>query len=427
MSHSHVASPRQRLLFIHQNFPGQFKHLAPALKRQGFDIKALLYRKQEAAAPAAIHGIPVHTWTPKRGTTAEAHPWALDYETKMIRGQCVAELADRLRQQEWNPDLIIGHPGWGELLFLKQIWPMVPQLHFLEFFYQARGLDVGFDPEFSTTSRWEDQARVQSKCAAALMSLEEMDAGLSPTRFQAGTYPQWCQNRIHVIHDGIDTNHLKPDPTASLSLSTSSQQIQLTAQDPVLTFVNRNLEPYRGYHRFMRALPEIQKRCPDLITIIVGGDGVSYGAAASSGLTWKQIYLDEVAERLQLDRVFFVGNTCYKDYQQLLQISSCHVYFTYPFVLGWSCLEAMSIGCVVIGSDTEPVREVIQHNKNGLLVNFFDQDALIRAVTDVIASPERFEKIREQARASVVADYDLNKHCLPSQMELVDSLITSKT
>lgn len=424
MGHTPVAGLRQRLLFVHQSFPGQFKYLAPALKQRGFDVKALLHHSQPGAAPTAIYGIPVHTWTPQRGTTTQAHPWALDYETKLIRGQCVAELADRLRQQNWQPDLIIGHPGWGELLFLKQIWPLVPQLHFLEFFYQARGLDVGYDPEFSATSCWQDQARVQSKCAAALMSLEEMDAGLSPTRFQASTYPYWCQQKIHVIHDGIDTSLLRPNPTASLNLS-GAHPIQLTARDTVLTFVNRNLEPYRGYHRFMRALPEIQRRCPDLVTVIVGGDGVSYGAAAPAGHTWKQIYLDKVAGDLDLQRVFFVGNLSYTKYQHLLQISCCHVYFTYPFVLGWSCLEALSTGCIVIGSDTEPVREVIEHNKNGLLVDFFDQDALIESVVDVVTHPQNFSQIRELARESVVAGYDLQSHCLPAQIELVDSLLAS--
>lgn len=419
-----VIGGQKRLLFVHQNFPGQFRYLAPALKQRGFDVQALLHHSQPAAAPIAIHGVPVQTWTPKRGTTTQAHPWAHDYETKLIRGQCVAEHADRLRQQGWQPDLIIGHPGWGELLFLKQIWPDVPQLHFLEFFYRASGLDVGFDAEFSAASSWQDQARVHSKSAAALLGLEEMAAGLSPTRFQANTYPQWCQDRIHVIHDGIDTALLRPDATASLGLSGSSQ-IQLSAKDPVLTFVNRNLEPYRGYHRLMRALPAIQRRCPDLVTVIVGGDGVSYGAAAPTGRTWKQIYLDEVAADLDLTRVFFVGNTSYDVYRRLLQISRCHVYFTYPFVLGWSCLEALSTGCVVVGSDTAPVREVIEHGENGLLVDFFDQDALIASVVDVINHPSSYAQLRDRARASVVEGYDLQTHCLPAQMRLVDALLTA--
>ncbi|WP_010312813.1 glycosyltransferase [Synechococcus sp. CB0205] len=414
----------QRLLFIHQNFPGQFKHLAPALQRLGYDVRALYHHSASSAPFRTISGIPVESWSPQRGTTLQAHPWAHDYETKLIRAHCVAEQAERLRNQGWTPDLIIGHPGWGELLFLKQIWPDVPQLHFLEFFYRAQGLDVGFDPEFSALSKWQEQARVHSKSAAALMGLEEMAAGLSPTHFQAQTYPQWCQQRIRVIHDGIDTALLSPDPQASLSLS-GIRRITLTHDQPVLTFVNRNLEPYRGYHRLMRSLPEIQRLCPNLITVIVGGDGVSYGAAAPEGKTWKSIFLDEVATELDLDRLFFVGNTSYDVYRRLLQVSSCHVYYTYPFVLGWSCLEALSTGCVVVGSDTEPVREVIEHENNGLLVDFFDQDRLTSSVVSVIQSPERFASMRHRARASVVSGYDLKTHCLPAQIELVKSLFDS--
>jgi glycosyltransferase involved in cell wall biosynthesis len=411
---------QRKILFIHQNFPGQFKHLAPALQRQGYDVKALCQQSQQSSA--AVAGIPLQTWAPQRGTTTAAHPWAHDYETKLIRGECVAQQAERLQQQGWQPDLIIGHPGWGELLFLRQIWPQTPQLHFLEFFYRASGLDVGFDPEFSAQNRWTDQARVHSKSAAALLGLEEMSAGLSPTHFQASTYPAWSQDRISVIHDGIDTSLMQPNPAASLELS-GSKTLKLTAADQVLTFVNRNLEPYRGYHRFMRALPEIQRHCPDLLTLIVGGEGVSYGAAPPGNGSWKQIYLEEVAEQLDQDRVFFVGNTPYDVYRSLLQISSCHVYFTYPFVLGWSCLEAMAAECLVVGSDTAPVREVIQHDQNGLLVDFFDQDALVRSVVAAIHHPERYRGLRQNARRSVIEHYDLDRHCLPGQQQLVDSLL----
>jgi len=411
---------QQKILFIHQNFPGQFKHLAPALQRQGYEVKALCLQSQQTSAAAA--GIPLQTWTPQRGTTTTAHPWAHDYETKLIRGECVAEQAERLQKQGWQPDLIIGHPGWGEMLFLSQIWPQIPQLHFLEFFYRASGFDVGFDPEFSAQNNWTDQARVHSKSAAALLGLNEMAAGLSPTRFQASTYPAWCQDRISVIHDGIDTSLIKPNPAASLDLS-GSKTLRLNGADSVLTFVNRNLEPYRGYHRFMRALPEIQRHCPNLVTLIVGGEGVSYGAAAPQNCSWKQIYFEEVAGQLNHERVFFLGNVSYGVYRSLLQISSCHVYFTYPFVLGWSCLEAMAAECLVVGSDTLPVREAIQHGHNGLLVDFFDQDALVSAVVGAIQHPEKHRSLRQNARRSVIERYDLINHCLPAQQQLVRGLL----
>jgi len=415
---------RPRLLFVHQNFPAQFKHLAPALKDRGFDIKALVYQNKPGPTPASILGITCLPWSSRRGTNFQSHPWAQDYETKLIRAECVAEQAKILDQQGWQPDLIIGHPGWGETLFLKLIWPHTPQLHFLEFFYSASGLDVGFDPEFSLNQGWHQQAKVHSKTAGALLALHDMDIGISPTHFQAKTYPNWCQNRIHVIHDGIDTLLLKPDPQVSLTISTPNHiPIKLTKRNSILTFVNRNLEPYRGYHRFMRALPALQKLCPELITIIIGGDSVSYGAAAPKGLTWKQIYLEEVSSQLDLARIFYLGNVQYEIYRKILQLSTCHVYYTYPFVLGWSCLEALSSGCIVIGSDTDPVREVIDDNKNGFLVDFFDQDKLIQTIQAVISNPNSYCHVGQNARLSMINQYDLLTHCLPRQLALIDQCL----
>jgi len=251
--------------------------------------------------------------------------------------------------------------------------------------------------------------------AVALLGLEEMAAVLSSLRFHARTYPDWCQDRIHVIHDGIDTALLRPAATASLGLL-GLPQIQLSAKDPVLTFVNRNLEPYRGYHRLMRALPAIQRRCPDLLTVIVGGDGVSYGAALPTGWTWRQIYLD-VASDLDLMRVslaihllMFTGACCR---------SALPRFFTYPFVLRWSCLESLSTGCVVVGSDMAPVRKVIEHGENGLLVDFFNHQPLIATVVDVIYYPSSYAQQRDCPRTSVVQGYDYQIDYLPAQPSLV--------
>jgi glycosyltransferase involved in cell wall biosynthesis len=188
--------------------------------------------------------------------------------------------------------------------------------------------------------------------------------------------------------------------------------------------VNRNLEPYRGYHRFMRALPSIQQRCPNAITVIVGGAGVSYGAAAPEGKSWKDLFLQEVNDELDLSRVFFTGKIAYRDYLTLLQVSACHVYFTYPFVLGWSCLEAMAAGALVVGSATPPVEEVIRDGDNGLMVNFFDQQALVQTVSQALNNPERFTKIRQAARISVVNRFDLETVCLPKQIKLIDRLLS---
>ena len=406
------------ILFVHQNFPGQFKHLAPALVQRQHSVRAL--RQAQKGMPYAKAGVLQVGWQAQRGTSPEVHPWAQDTETKLIRAEAAATAADQLDQKGWRPDLIVGHPGWGEMLFLDHIWPQVPQLHFLEFFYRSSGQDVGFDPEFPLEN-WQAAARVTAKAGPSLLGLEAMAAGLSPTRFQASTYPPWCQGRISVIHDGINTTQAAPNKAARFRPGKGGPLLK--PGDPVLTFVNRNLEPYRGYHRFVRALPAIQRNCPDAITVIVGGDGVSYGPAAPQGQSWKEIFLQEVQGDLDLGRIFFTGNLAYGDYLALLQVSACHVYFSYPFVLGWSCLEAMASGALVIGSATAPVEEVITDGENGLLVDFYDQQALVDTATQALNNPERYGQIRQAARSSVVNRFDLETVCLPQQIQLVDRLL----
>jgi glycosyltransferase involved in cell wall biosynthesis len=226
-----------------------------------------------------------------------------------------------------------------------------------------------------------------------------------------------------VVFDGIDTTVVRPDATASVMVAGKT----LRAGDEVLTFINRNLEPYRGYHRFMRALPRIMRERPNATVLVVGGEDVSYGAAPPPGKTWKQIFLDEVKDQIDPARLHFLGRISYASYLRVLQVSACHVYLSYPFVLGWSCIEAMSAGCAVIGSATPPVQEVIEHGKNGLLVDFFDTDALAKTVVAVLAKPAAYEHLRHAARETAVARYDLATICLPQQLQLIDKLAAWST
>ena len=403
------------LLFVHQNFPGQFKHLAPHFARAGHRVKAL------AIEGAGLPGIETHRYKPGRATSRQTHPWAQEFETKVIRGEACAAAAAQLKAEGFAPDVIVANPGWGESLFLKDVWPKARLLALIEFYYAARGLDFDFDPEFHQPDLARD-AKLRAKNAHLLMALEDMDWGLSPTRFQRSTVPAAYRDRISVIFEGIDIGVVRPDPAATVTVSGRV----VRAGDEVVTFVNRNLEPYRGYHIFMRALPEILRRRPDAVVLIVGADGVSYGAAAPAGKSWKQMFLDEVKERLDMSRVHFLGRLPYADYLKVLQVSACHVYLTYPFVLGWSCIEALSAGCLVVGSRTPPVEEAIAHGENGLLVNFFDVAALSETVVDVLARPERFAPLRAAARQTALERYDLATICLPQQMRLVERLAEGK-
>lgn len=399
------------LLFVHQNFPGQFKYLAPHLAAAGHNVQALAINRRD------VPQVQVHQYQPSRGTSREIHPWTAEFETKIIRGEACAMAAMRLKAQGFFPDVIIANPGWGESLFLKDVWPDAKLLALIEFYYAARGLDYDFDPEFSHHELAAD-AKLRLKNANMLLSLDAMDWGLSATTWQRNTVPKAFHNHMSVIFEGIDTRVIRPDPSASLTL----QGRTFCAGEEVITFVNRNLEPMRGYHVFMRALPEILRRRPKSTVLIVGGDGVSYGARAPEGTTWKQLFLDEVKDRLDTSRVFFLGNVPYATFAKLLQISACHVYLTYPFVLSWSCIEALSAGCLLVGSATPPVREVIEHNRNGLLVDFFDIDSLADTVSDCLARPAHYAPLRAAARQTAVRQYDLSTICLPLQMKLIEDL-----
>ena len=405
------------ILFIHQNFPGQFRHIAPALANHGHQVHALAITGQ------ATPGVSLHSYRPSKGSSTSIHPLASEFETKVIRAEACGQAMLQLKANGVMPDLVIAHPGWGEALFVKDVWKQASLLSFLEFYYATSGTDVGFDPEFSKQGFFED-ARLRVKNANNLLSLEISDFGLSPTNWQKQSHPQWTQDRIQVIFDGVDCDILKPNPSVRLNLKRETgESFSLTSKDEIITFVNRNLEPYRGYHSFMRALPKILAARPNARVLIVGGDGVSYGAKAPEGKTWKQIFLDEVKSRIDLERVHFLGNVPYPIFTQLLQLSSCHVYLTYPFVLSWSCIEALSTGCLVIGSDTGPVREVIEHGVNGLLVDFFNYEAIADAVIRSLSDPASFIRMRQNARASAKDSYDLRSVCLPKQLALIESIL----
>ncbi|MFA7282476.1 MAG: glycosyltransferase family 4 protein [Sterolibacterium sp.] len=404
-----------RILFVHQNFPGQFKFLAPALIKQGHEVVAFTMQKQ---ARAEWHGIRLVAYQPSRGTSPTVHPWVSDIETKVIRAELAFRAALELKQQGFTPDVIVAHPGWGESLFLKEVWPQARLGIYCEFFYHPVGADVGFDPEFKPEDAG-DVCRLRLKNVNNLLHFEVADAGISPTHWQASTFPEPFRSKITVVHDGIDTLALAPNPSVNLTLNGA---LTLSRKDEVITFVNRNLEPYRGYHTFMRSLPEILKRRPRARVLIVGADDVSYGARPPEGKKWKDIFLNEVKDRLDVSRVHFLGHVPYQHFIPLLQLSTLHVYLTYPFVLSWSLLEAMSIGCAIVASDTQPLHEAIVHDQTGRLVDFFDHQQLSNTVCELLDQDDQRARLGKNAREFARRHYDLQTVCLPKQLEWVNSL-----
>jgi glycosyltransferase involved in cell wall biosynthesis len=411
-----------RILFIHQNFPGQFKNLAPAMAARGHDVTALTVEKN---VPADWRGVRVVPYRLGRNSAPNIHPWVLDFETKVIRAEAAFRMALKLREQGYTPDVIVAHHGWGECLFVKDVWPKARLGVYCEFFYQAQGADHGFDPEFHDDDPGEI-CRLRLKNLGQVLHFDIADAALAPTAWQAGTFPRPFRDTITVVHEGIDTAALKPDPGVSVTLKTDAAgALTLTKADEIITFVNRNLEPSRGYHIFMRALPEILRRRPHAHVLIVGSDRRGYGATPKDGQSWKAVFAREVRPRIpdaDWARVHFLGRIPYLHFVRMLQMTTVHVYLTYPFVLSWSVLEAMSVGAAIVASDTAPVSEVIRHDETGRLFDFFDVQALVDEVCTLLDDPGSRARLGANARAFARAHYDLERVCLPRQLEWIEQL-----
>jgi glycosyltransferase involved in cell wall biosynthesis len=411
------------ILFIHQNFPGQFKYLAPELIRLGHSVTALTMQSniKEDITTSEYKKINLIPYTVNKESTINIHPWLIDFETQIIRAEGVFKAVLELKKNNYKPDIVISHPGWGESLFIKEIWPDCKLGIYSEYYYQAKGADIGFDPEFKVEDPYE-KCRIKLKNLNMDMHFEIADMAISPTIWQAKTFPIAYQKKISIIHDGIDTQINTANKNANITLN---NKITLTNNDEIITFVNRNLEPQRGYHIFMRALPSILKENKKVKVLIIGNESVGYGAESSEGKSWKQIYTKEIQEKLnpqEWSRIYYLGHVPHNIFRTILQITTVHVYLTYPFVLSWSLLEAMSIGCAIIASDTAPVQEVIENNKTGVLVDFFNYQQLAKEIGALIKNTKKRNLIGKNARKLIIMNYDLRKICLPSQIEWVNQL-----
>lgn len=387
------------ILIIHQNFPGQFKHIALDILKEG---KHRLLAIAHEGAPG-MQGVEVARYKLGRANTQGLHRYLVNLESGVIRGQAVAKVLIELKQRGYRPDVVLCHPGWGEALFLKDVFPAARLVSFFEFFYQSSGADTGFDPDQQVTI--DEKARIRVKNSLHLLNLEFCDAGVSPTRWQKSVHPQLYHHKIAVCHEGIDTQLLKPaEGNESLELPNGTV---IRKGDPVLTYVARNLEPYRGFIPFMRSLPLIVKRCPQAQIVIVGGDEVSYGAPPRDARNWREKLSLEIDVQ-RYPNVHFLGKIPYARYSSLLRISKAHIYLTYPFVLSWSMMEAMSSGALLIASRTTPVEELIEDGANGLLVDFFDTEAIADKAVRVLQNDVlNASRIRERARRTIVEGYDV--------------------
>jgi len=384
-----------RILFVHQNFPGQFRHAAAAwARRPGWQVLAI----GRDTAPG-LPGVQCVRYKPHRAPHKAQHPYLRTMEDAVLHGQAVARILERLKAKGFVPDAIVAHPGWGETLYAKDILPHARLVHYCEWFYASEGQDVGFDPELPVTL--DDKLRIRTWNALHLLNLQHCDAGITPTQWQWSRHPEAYRGKIAVAHEGIDTERLAPDPVATFTVPCGPNQGRvLKAGEPIVTYVARNLEPYRGFHQFMRALQIVQSEHGTCHAVIVGGDGVSYGRKPPQAASWREHMLREVS--IDPARTHFVGKLPYEQYVRVLQVSAAHVYLTYPFVLSWSLLEAMACGCLVIGSDTAPVREVVRDGENGWLTGFFDRRALAQRTLQALARGIDADAMRAAARAAAM-------------------------
>lgn len=337
-----------------------------------------------------------------REVHAGAHHYLSGTERAILNAQGVARACNTLRARKFEPDIVIGHAGWGETLYIKDVFPKAKLINYFEFFYQATGADTGFDPEFPVSV--DDHLRIRTKNAVNLLCLDSCDAGVSPTHWQHGTYPKEYANKISIIHEGIDVDQAMPDTSVRFSLNNG---LELTKADEVVSYVARNLEPYRGFHVFMRAAEVICKRRPKAHILVIGGDEVSYGSSLPDGQTYRRKMLQEVT--LDPSRVHFLGKVPYQRYLQALQVSSAHIYLTVPFVLSWSMMEAMAAECTIVASDTPPVTELIRDGENGLLVDFFCPEQIADQVDRVFGAPDRLPGLGRQARQDILRSYTVKQ------------------
>lgn len=391
-----------KYLFVHQNFPGQYLHVARRLAREPGNQVVFLTAPNENRI-AGVHKVE-YAFDP--APAVGVHPGARDLDLALRRADVVAGVARRLAAEGFRPDAVVGHHGWGELLGIEDVWPGVPLLGYLEFYYRTSGFDVGFDPEFPLGP--EHHARIRARNAVNHLALAGPGWGQTPTEFQLSTYPAPARPRILLVREGVDLEACRPDPGAR-GARFEAPGLALDPGARLVTFVSRSLEPYRGFHVMMRALPQLLGARPDLHVAVVGAEGVSYGPRLAEG-SWKAHFLREVEGRFDPARLHFLGRVDYADHLRLLRRSDAHVYLTYPFVASWSLREALACGCAVVGSDTEPVREFVLDGHNGLLVPFFRPDLLARRILDLFEDPWLDAHLRANARRFAERHLDLEDH-----------------
>lgn len=392
------------VLLVHPNFPTQLIAVLEALERRDdvrcaaigtgfYERQGLTYRRY-TPVPLALTGDLVID----------------DLATRIRAAEGAAAAARALQYDGFEPDVIVAHPGWGEALYLKDVFPAARLICYCEYHYLRTGGELDFDPEFPVTSS-DILHRIRVRNAITLASLNEAEVCIAPTAWQRSTFPDYLQSKIEVAHEGVDVERLDAE---------AFQYQAARPSRPILTFVARHLEPHRGFHTFMRALPEILNQHATVAVTIAGHERGGYGAAPGDGRSWTQVLLDELGHDINLSRIVFSGALSYEDYQALIARSSVHVYLTYPFVLSWSALEMASQRKALVGSMTSPVMEFFVDRDNARLADMLQPRSVSNAVLDLLESPSDRSRIGDNAR-SMIFDRNLTRsHGRRAWLDAVD-------
>lgn len=387
------------VLFVHNNFPAQFADLARAVADRGLPVLAI----GQNHAPG-LQGVRIARYGLPRGSTPGIYSLAVRAEADLIRARGALDAAMALKNEGWDPAVIVGHPGWGEMSFLAEVFPEARQIAFAEYYYHGRRSDVGFDSEWGELDL-DSILRAESKNAVMSMSYARADAIVSPTAYQAGLLPPAFRERTRLIHEGVDIAAIRPGPPEPFTLDDGRV---LTPGTPVITHVNNAMEPMRGLHIVARALPRLLAEVPDAQVILIGDPSKKgYGASPPEGKTWQDVCFEGV--EYDPARVHFLGRVRHARMLAAMRLGVAHVYYTYPFVLSWSLSEAMASGCYVVGSDTAPVRDAVQDGVNGTLLPFFDHDALATTLIAACRNPDASRPLRAAARRTAEAMFDREK------------------
>lgn len=402
-----------KILFIHPSFPAQFQYLASLLSfTEAFEIRSISNK-----TPTGLGNIIQY----RCGSIDDSmcsnecfnHPI-----NGIRRGKSIEEFCGELNAKGYIPDIVIAHPRWGHSLFVKNVWPSCKLVLYLEYYFNGFLLK---DTYANKKKLYQDIQEETYKNVIMDMSFTSMDAAIAPTEFQKSTFPARIQDKIDVIHDGINTKSFSPDPNVVLNIGGR----MLTKKNKILTFVSRSLEPIRGFPSFMRCLPEVLSSDPEIIVLIVGSFQVSYGRDPQSGMTWQKMLKAEIQDTADINRIIFLENVCKETTLKVFQISTVHVHLSLPFTLSWSILEAMSVGCAIVSSKGFPVEEVIEDKTTGVLVNINEFDVLAKKVIMLFSDPVLRLTLGLNARQKVIDNFDAMNICFPRHFNWLQTLMNS--